>query len=290
MNKFIKIALCLIVVISVLFFVVWQSDNNTLRIYFFDIGQGDGMLIRTPSGQNIVIDGGPDNGFIAKLGQALPFYNQTIDLLILTHPHDDHLLGLVEVTKRYQVKQILYSGALHSTNAYLDWLNIIKEKKIPLKIAQAGQQFFFNDLELKVIYPFINFTNQKVENLNQTSVVVQLIYHKTKVLFMADLEKEGEREIVDKYQLNSRLADLKSDVIKIGHHGSGYSSTLAFLKQISPKYAIILVGQGNKFNHPASSTLAKLTILGVKIFRTDLNGDIIFKSNGRQALFTTSRP
>src|SRR3989338_110432 len=152
MKKIIKLLSGSILITLILSAVVFVSNQNqNLKVYFFDVGQGDGILIRTPSHQNIVIDGGPDNSFIAKLGQALPFYDRTIDLMVLTHPHDDHLFGLVEVLKRYRVKEVLYSGALHTTDAYLEWLSLIKEKEIPLKIARAGQTFIFNEVEFKVI-------------------------------------------------------------------------------------------------------------------------------------------
>ncbi|MBU1130625.1 MBL fold metallo-hydrolase [Patescibacteria group bacterium] len=286
MKKLLKISLGLLIVLAILLFVTYQSGTEgDLKIYFFDVGQGDGILIRTPSHQNIVIDGGPDNAFITKLGQTLPFYDKTIDLMILTHPHDDHLFGLVEVLKRYQVKQILYSGVLHSTDAYEEWLGLIKEKEIPVKIALAGQEFVFAEVKLKVIFPFEDFTNVKVDNLNNTSVVVQLIYNDIKVLFTGDLEEEGEEEI-----LRSSIFDLQSNVIKVGHHGSNTSSSENFLQQVLPEYAIIQVGEGNKFGHPSLRTLFKLERYSAKIFRNDLNGDILLESDGQEILSRTTKP
>src|SRR3989338_9767725 len=155
MKKLFKIFIGLLLVAAVLTAVVWQSGQDQyLKVYFFDVGQGDGILIRTPSHQNIVIDGGPDNGFIAKLGQALPFYDRTIDLMVLTHPHDDHLFGLVEVLRRYEVKEVLSTGVLHTTDAYLEWLSVIQDNKINFKTARAGQTFMFAEVSLRVIYPF----------------------------------------------------------------------------------------------------------------------------------------
>ena len=172
MKRLFKISLGLLIVVAILLTAVWfNGQDKNLQVYFFDIGQGDGILIRTPSHQNIIIDGGPDNGFIAKLGQALPFYDRTIDLMVLTHPHDDHLFGLVEVLKRYEVKEVLSSGALHTTDAYLEWLGLIKEKGIPLKIALAGQKFVFNEAEFRVIYPLESLTGQYLENLNDSSEI-----------------------------------------------------------------------------------------------------------------------
>ncbi len=275
MKKVIKILIGLFLVVTVLLTSVWFSGkDNDLEVYFFNIGQGDGVLIRTPSYQNIIIDGGPDNSFITKLGQALPFYDKTIDLMVLTHPHDDHIYGLVEVLKRYKVKQVLYTGVLHPTDAYLEWLVIIKEKQIPLKIALAGQKFIFGEAELKVFYPFIDFTNQKIENLNNSSVVVQLIYEEVKILFMGDLEIEGEEEILDNNY------DIRSQVIKLGHHGSDTSSIEDFLKKVQAEHAVIQVGEDNKFGHPSRRILSRLKRLEIGLFRTDLLGTIILISDG----------
>lgn len=286
MKKIIKVSIGLLVVLSILFLVTYQSGiEGDLQVYFFDVGQGDAILIRTPSHQNIIIDGGPDNSFITKLGETLPFYDKKIDLMILTHPHDDHIFGLVEVLKRYQVNQVLYSGALHSTDAYLEWLSVIRDKNISLKIALAGQEYVFGKVKLKVIYPFEDFTNIKVENLNNSSVVVQLIYNKVKFLFTGDLEIEGEEEI-----LQSSVFNLQSEVIKVGHHGSDTSLSEKFLEQILPKYAIIQVGEDNKFGHPSLRTLFRFRRLGIKIFRTDLNGDLLLESDGQKIFLTPNRP
>ncbi len=270
MKKIIKILSGLLIVIAVLSVIVWQSSRNQeLKVYFFDVGQGDAILIRTPSRQNIVIDGGPDNSFITKLGETLPFYDKTIDLMVLTHPHDDHLFGLIEVLKRYQVKQVLSTGVIHTTDAYLDWLKIIRDKKIPLKVAQAGQKYIFGQIELKVLYPFQDFTNQQVENLHEAMVVVQLVYGEVKIMFTGDLEEAGETEILKQYQ-----PELHSQLIKIAHHGSTTSSNNDFLKAIAPQFAVISVGADNKFGHPSLRIIRRLEKLGIKIYRTDQAGDI----------------
>lgn len=281
MKKLVKIFSGLLLAITILTAVVWQTGQDQyLKVYFFDVGQGDAILIRTPSHQNIVIDGGPDNGFVTKLGQTLPFYDRTIDLMILTHPHDDHLFGLVEVLKRYKVKQVLSSGVLYPTDAYGEWLSLIKEKHLSLKIALAGQKYIFNKVELKVIYPFQDYTNQKLENLHEAMVVTQLIYHEVKLLFTGDLESRGEAEILKNYS-----GGLGSQILKVGHHGSDSSSGEEFLRVVSPKYAVILVGQDNDFGHPSFLTLKRLERLKIRILRTDLLGDVIFWSDGRAVDF-----
>jgi len=295
MKRIFKILLVVLAVIIILLLVSWRSSlSHDLKVYFFDVGQGDGMLIRTPSQQNIIIDGGPDNLFINKLGQTLPFYDRTIDLMVLTHAHDDHLFGLIEVLKRYRVKEVLYSGALHTTDAYLQWLKIIRDKKIPLTIAIVGQEFIFgesksggNPVKLQVLYPLKNLANRQFKDLNDSSVVTQLTYGQTKFLLMGDLPQAGEGEILKYFQKpDKNLKELHSQVIKIGHHGSAGSSALDFLQAVQPDFAVISAGQDNKFGHPSARTIRRLKSLGIKIYRTDQLGDILFISNGQTLNFS----
>ena len=278
MKKIIKLLSGSILITLILSAVVFVSNQNqNLKVYFFDVGQGDGILIRTPSHQNIVIDGGPDNSFIAKLGQALPFYDRTIDLMVLTHPHDDNLFGLVEVLKRYRVKQVLSTGVLHTTDAYLEWLSVIQDNKINFKTARAGQTFMFAEVSLRVIYPFNDLSQRPFDELNDSSVVTQLIYDQAKWLFMGDLEEAGEEEI-----MATSPVELKSNVLKVGHHGSETSSAEKFLRAVQASYAVISVGAENKFGHPSRRIIHRLERLGAQILRTDVLGDIVCISDGRQ--------
>ena len=276
MKKLIKILAGLLIILLLMAAVVWLAIRDSqLKVYFFDVGQGDAVLIRTPSRQNVIIDGGPDNVLAAKLGQALPFYDRTVDLMILTHPHDDHLVGLIQVLEKYQVKQILYTGALQPTDNYLKWLQVIKDKGLNLKIARAGQNFVFGQAELNIIYPVDDLTNQQMENLNNSSIVSRLAYGQISFLFMGDLEQAGEEEI-----LGLSGVSLNSQVIKIGHHGSETSSGEEFLRAVSPDYAVISVGRDNKFGHPSRRIIKRLQRLGTEILRTDELGDVVFVTGG----------
>src|SRR3989339_119725 len=276
MKKLIKILAGLLIILLLMAAVVWLAIRDSqLKVYFFDVGQGDAVLIRTPSRQNVIIDGGPDNVLAAKLGQALPFYDRTVDLMILTHPHDDHLVGLIQVLEKYQVKQILYTGALQPTDNYLKWLQVIKDKGLNLKIARAGQNFVFGQAELNIICPVDDLTNQQMENLNNSSIVSRLVYGQISFLFTGDLEQAGEEEI-----LGLSGVSLNSQVIKIGHHGSETSSGEEFLRAVSPDYAVISVGRDNKFGHPSRRIIKRLQRLGTEILRTDELGDVVFVTGG----------
>jgi len=255
----------------------WQSkeEKGKLVVNFFDVGQGDSIFIKTPNNQKILIDGGPDNGVLAKLGKNLPFYDKEIDLMILTHPHSDHLVGLVEVLKRYKVKKIISTGVIHATPEYLAWLEEIKEQKIPLEIAIAGQVLDFgNETKMEILYPLENLAGQSVDDLNNTSIVSKLTFKNNSFLFMGDAEATAEEKLI------ASGADLKADILKIGHHGSKNATSESFLEKVDPQSTVISVGAKNKFGHPSGLVVNRLKREGIEILRTDERGDIKFLGDG----------
>ncbi|OGF20661.1 hypothetical protein A2316_03910 [Candidatus Falkowbacteria bacterium RIFOXYB2_FULL_38_15] len=255
----------------------WQSqeEKGKLVVNFFDVGQGDAILIKTPNNQKILIDGGPDNGVLAKLGRSLPFYDKEIDLVILSHPHTDHLIGLIEVLKRYKVKKILGTGVMHTTPEYLVWLEEINGQKIPLEIAIRGQSFDFGgETKLEILYPLENLAGQSVDDLNNTSIVSKLTFKNNSFLFVGDAEFPIEEKLI------ASDADLKANVLKIGHHGSKNATSENFLEKVDPQNAVISVGANNKFGHPSGRVTNRLKREGVEILRTDEMGDIKFLGDG----------
>jgi competence protein ComEC len=252
-------------------------QDNKLEVNFFDVGQGDAILIKTPDHQKILIDGGPDNTIINKLGENLPFYDKEIDLMILTHPHADHVTGLVEVLKRYKVKKILATGVLQNTSEYIAWLEEIKKQKIPMEIAQAGQIISFGEnLKLEILYPLEDLSGKQFENLNNSSVVGKLTFGKTSFLFTGDAETEVEEKL-----LNAGV-DFKVDVLKVAHHGSKNATSQEFLDKVQPKFAVISVGAKNKFGHPSQGTINRLEKMNAQVFRTDKDGDVKILSDGEK--------
>lgn len=276
-KKYLKLIGSLILVTLILLGSFWyQGRDRYLEVIFFDVGQGDATLINTPAGKKILIDGGPDNKVVTRLGPYFGFYDKNIDLMILTHAHSDHLVGLVEVLKRYKIKKILYTGVVQTTPEYLEWLKLIKEKNIPLEIAVAGHDFLFDsNIKLKILFPLDDLTNQKFADLNQSSIVCAIVYNEVNFLFMGDLPSEQEEQL-----LKIIGTGLKADILKVGHHGSKYSTSNEFLKTVNPALGIISVGVDNKFGHPNPLTLNKLNRYKVKILRTDQQGEIEIKSNG----------
>jgi beta-lactamase superfamily II metal-dependent hydrolase len=269
----------LLFIFSGIFWVNSQTSKD-LEVIFFDVGQGDSILIKTPSKNNILIDGGENSTVLYQLGKHLPFYDKTIDLMILTHPHSDHVGGLVSVLEKYKVKQVLGTGVVHTSPDYLKWLLTIKEKNIKFIKADGYRKIKFssdqknNDVILEILYPLKDISQNKFKDLNESSIVTKLTYGEKSFLFTGDLPAEGEKELI----LNG--FDLHVDVLKIGHHGSKFSSCENFLSAVSPKYAIIQVSSDNKFGHPHRRAITNLEKLGIKILRNDELGAIIFFSNG----------
>jgi len=259
-----------------LFVYSWHPDKR-LEVDFLNVGQGDAMLIRAPEGQNVLIDGGPDKSVLRQLGLSLWFWERNIDLMVLTHPHDDHVAGENEAMKKYAIGKILYTGAAHTAPNYLAWLGLVKNKKIPITIIDRPQKIRLGkDCDLEIIYPFDSFLNKTVPDLNDTSIIIKLTYGRKKFLFMGDASAKVERELLDK------KIDVAADVIKIGHHGSDYSSSEEFLAAVHPQIAVIEVGKDNKFGHPSGRVVKRLERLGVRVYRTDLDGLVKLWSDGER--------
>ena len=275
-----------VVCLFLLGIIYWQErQDKNLRVIFFDVGQGDSVLIRTPSRQNILIDGGPDTTLLSKLGRSLPFYDHTIDLMVLTHAHADHLDGLIPVLERYDVQQVLYNGVQTAAADFTAWQDLIQDKHISTTIARAGQSFQFGTTMLEVLYPFEDVSNQAFNDLNDSSVVTKLKYQNTTFLFTGDAPVGVEEEMLDFYcQAEARASadpcELESDVLKVGHHGSRYSTSEEFLEAVNPQYAVISAGEGNQFGHPHRQTLVRLQQVGATVLRTDEVGNIGFVSDG----------
>jgi competence protein ComEC len=239
------------------------------------VGQGDSILIKTPDEQNILIDGGPSSKVLSQLGKNLAFFDKNIDLLVLTHPHSDHVAGLIEVLRRYQVKKVLMTGVLHTSPDYLTFLKELENQKTEIQIAKGAQDIALGqDLTLKILYPFKDVSQQKFDELNNSSIVLKLIYKDNSFLFTGDAEEIAESDLI------AAKTDLSAQILKVGHHGSKYSSSEKFLEAVNPQYAVISVGKNNDFGHPHLRTLDNLAQRNIKILRTDQSGTIKFISDG----------
>ncbi len=262
-------------VVIIWYAVFYFEAHQNLIVSFFDIGQGDSIFIESPDGNQILIDGGPSDTVLSKLGHALPFWDRSFDLLILTHPHADHVTGLAEVLRRYRVGKVLESDSAYATPEYSEWHQLLKEKNIPVVIAHAGQEVRAGALHISVLSPFENYALVSLKNPHDANVSTRLEYGKNSVLLMGDGEKKIE------YQLLFEAPQLlKADVLKVAHHGSKTSSSQEFLVVVGPKIAVIQVGRKNRYGHPHQEVLDRLASAGAAIFRNDLDGDVVMASDG----------
>lgn len=240
---------------------------TSVEVTIFDVGQGDAIGIRTPSGQNVIIDGGPNNKLVQKVGTWLPLYDRQIDAILITHPHDDHLVGFVELLKRYEVKMILSSLTDADNVNFKELRKIAAEKNIPWYLVKLGNKLDLGDgVVWEVAGPI---TAEFDEAPNNESVVSVIRYGNECIVFSGDAEEKEEKEILDK-----KISNLDCDVLKAGHHGSNTSSSDDWLSAVTPKYALISVGVNNVYKHPSLRTVTRLERVGAKVMRTDEMGDI----------------
>ena len=242
------------------------SQQGELQVYFLDVGQADSILIKS-NNEYMLIDGGNNND-----GPLLVKYFQSLGIkefkyIVGPHPHEDHIGGLDDVIKNFTIDNIYIPDAMTTTKTFEDLLDSIDEKNLTYKVPKINSTFPLGNANLKVIY-----TGTDTSDLNNTSIVLKLTYQDISILLTGDATSETEKKILNK--------DINSTVLKVGHHGSKYSSTESFLKKVNPKYAIISVGKNNIYNHPATTTINKLEKLNTKIYRTDQDGTILLETNG----------
>jgi len=243
--------------------------KSDLKVHFIDVGQADSILVELPNSQIMLIDGGNkvDGPSVLKYLKSLKI--KTIDYLVATHPHEDHIGGLSAIIKELEIKSIYMPDVTANTEIFGELLDAIEDKGLKINIAKAGAGILsIPDLKISIVAP----VKTEYANLNDYSAVIKLTYKKTSFLFAGDAEAESEGQIT---------ADIKADVLKVGHHGSSAATSESFLKKVNPSAAVISVGKDNSYGHPSKVTLERLNRAGVKVYRTDKAGTIIATSNGK---------
>ena len=250
-----------------------NESSSNLKIYFVDVGQADCILINDNNEYALIDDGNNEDGEkIVKYFKDLGITK--FKYVFGTHAHEDHIGGMDNIIENFQIEHFYMPDTITTTRTFEEVLDALEEKNIAFETPEEDENLTFSDTVFKVLH-----VGKDKRDLNDTSIVLKLTYKNTSYLFMGDATSSVEKDIRDK--------DIKSDVLKVGHHGSQYSSTISFLKKVSPKYAIIEVGKNNSYNHPKEVTLKKLEDLGTKIYRTDEDGTIILTSDGENMSFET---
>jgi len=238
------------------------------------------LFIETPQGHQILIDGGPDDTILEKLGSVLPFWDRDIDLVILTHPDKDHIAGLIDVLKRYKVEHVLWTGVEKDTQVFNAWaqaLALENEEGLDIALVQTPQTITWsrtNPNQFMEILSPVSASRKRVKQTNDASIVAKLVFYKNSFLFTGDITTKIEKELV------AKGVDIDVDMLKVAHHGSKSSSAEAFLAAVSPDVAVMQVGKENRYGHPHNDILSRFERLGIPVLRTDQNGDIVVRSNG----------
>ena len=257
----------------------WFSDGETEEVvegkveyHFIDVGQGDAALIRTEEG-NVLIDAGTNASEEALIAYLKAEGVKELAYAVFTHPHEDHIGGADAVLEYCKVEKVILPDATATTKVYERMMAAIEAEGADVIMATPDATYKIGGLKLRVLAP----NASEYKDLNNYSVVIRADFGDTSVMFTGDAEDVSEQEMLERYGGGKKL---DCDLLKVGHHGSDSSSTEAFLKAVSPKYAVISCGEGNDYGHPKQSILKRLEAQGVTYWRTDLEGSIVFVSDG----------
>ncbi|MFN3633734.1 MULTISPECIES: ComEC/Rec2 family competence protein [Exiguobacterium] len=271
MNKLIKIGSAVLFSGALLVSPYGEaSAAASIKVHYIDVGQGDAIYIKMPSGEDVIIDGGNKGKGDAIVAYLKKQKVDDIEVLISTHPDADHIGGLDEILDAYRVENVYAPKVKHTTQAYKDFLQAVKREGKTIKTAQAGVKLPIKGVSAKFVGPVKSYSNS---DLNNWSAVLHVTYKKNTFLFTGDAEHVSEKDMMAKKQT------LRADVLKVGHHGAKTSTSSTFLNTVKPKHAVISVGKNN-YGHPTSEVVTNLKRQKANTLRTDKNGTIIITGNG----------
>ena len=259
-------------------YVVLQPNTQPLRISILDVGQGDSILIQSPTGVNVLVDGGPDRSVVRELPKRMGPLDRAIDLMVETHPDKDHIAGLADVLEMYEVKNFMSPGVPNDTNVFARLVaDVEKEPGVSVYTALRGQRIHLGDgAYADVLYPDHDVSHLRATN--DASIVLHVVYGETSFMLTGDLPSTIEDVLVSSVSPES----LKSDVLKAGHHGSKYSTGDKWLQAVAPSTVVISAGKGNTYGHPSPEALARVQKFGARIVSTIDVGTITFESDGHR--------
>lgn len=256
-----------------------EESNDLLKVYFLDIGQGDSIIISKGS-ESMIIDAGPNSSenkllkYINELGITKFKY------VVGTHIHEDHIGGMEKIISNYDILKVIFPKTTSTTKTFSDFIDSVKAKGLSLTTPKVGEIYYLSDdVRIEIVAP----NSEYYDDQNNYSVVIKVSYNNVSFLFTGDAESLSEKEI-----LNNGI-DISANVLKVGHHGSTTSTSSKFLDKVNPKYAIISVGAGNSYNHPHQEIITRLSIRNIIVYRTDMLGTIIAKTDGKSLNFEFER-
>ena len=275
MNPCRKLIIIIIATSLLLAGCLHSSDDSHLSVHMIDIGQGDSFLIKTPEGITMLIDGGLPQESDQLIAYLKRHHVNQIDYMIATHPHADHIGGLIPVMKELPVHHVIMPAAAHTSLLYESFLETVLESQADIQVVQASSQHSIErDVSFEILYTGIYYGS----NLNDWSVVLRLIHDEMSFLFTGDLESGAEMDLLNYFSPEQ----LSSEVLKVGHHGSSTSTTQPFLNAVQPKIALISCSIDNPYGHPSDQVIHRLEAAGVWIYRSDLQGSVILHSDGEK--------
>ena len=280
-NKILKKIILVLVVILSLSFAACSSESsskkapistgNELKVHFIDVGQGDSILVQFKD-KNLLIDAGPRSSSNDLLKYLKGINLTKLDYVVATHPHEDHIGGMPEIIKNFEIGEFYAPKKQASTKIFQTMFEDLKKKNHKINVAKAGVSLDMDsDISVEMIAP----NSSDYENVNNYSAVIKVTYKDTSFLFTGDAEKLSEKEILQKKY------DIKADVLKLGHHGSSTSSSKEFLDKVNPKIAVASLGKNNDYGHPHKEIIKAMKDRKISFYRTDELGTIVLKSDGK---------
>ncbi|NQV93005.1 MBL fold metallo-hydrolase [Candidatus Kaiserbacteria bacterium] len=250
-----------------------DGKEGVLTVAFLDVGQGDAIFIEAPNGNQMLVDGGRNPAVLRELGEVMSFSDRTIDVVVATHPDKDHISGLIDVFRRYDINTFLYSGVMHDTGEYRTLLNTVSEEGIAPTLVRRGMRVVLGG----GVFAEILFPDRDVSHVetNLGSIVLRVVYGETEVMLTGDSPQS-----IEKYLVSISGRKLESDILKAGHHGSKTSSAESFVGLVNPEFAIISAGKDNSYGHPHKEVMEIFERLGIETINTADAGTIIFTSDG----------
>ncbi|WP_066070165.1 ComEC/Rec2 family competence protein [Neobacillus soli] len=253
------------------------ETSGIMQVYYLDVGQGDSIYIKTPNGDDILIDGGKNDRGDDVVAFLHKYHVDDIEVMIATHPDADHIGGLDTVLENMTVKSVYMPKVTHTTKTFEDFLVAVKNEGLKLKEAKGGVSLGLPGVDAHFVSPVSSYG----EDLNSSSAVLRITNGENNFLFTGDATMEAEKDMIASGQ------DIQADVLKLGHHGANTSTSEAFLSQVKPKFAIVSAGKDNQYGHPTAEILQRMQEHNIKVFRTAQQGTIIATSNGKTITFNT---